>query len=239
MIIHMRIITIILLAILSTVCGYAYYDKHFKVPPPEPATSLEVIPPPYIIGQNDDYILTVPSESVTIYAIPAPVTVLNKMTGVHFTLPPIYASGAGYILNDSAKTTLLYSTGTSNVRTAHLIDLVNQKEISSFCHMGTPVFWKHYFVYADCTDSEERLKAKVIASENGEKMPIIYKIDLTTGEKSIVIKSDVLHNYGFDWTKPTTDSDAEFMIIETSVSKLSDWLHPETWKERKKVLKID
>ncbi len=235
----MRILTLLLITCLLTLGGYYYYEKHFKPAPPAPVAPEVVVPPPFTLAENDMYTLVAPNQAVVEKGLPVLVTVTNKATGESFVLPePINASLGGYVKNDTAKTTLFYSAGTSQIRTAHLIDLASKRESLYFCHVGMPIFWKTYFIYEDCITSD-KLDIKAGMVENGEYMPVIYKIDLTTGEKTEVIKSDELHTYSVDRNRTYADTDTELILHMTSVAKLSDWADFTKWKEGEKVLKID
>lgn len=233
----MRILTLLLMTCLITVVGYTYYQKHFAPAPPVPVVPEVIIPPPFTLAENDDYTLVTPSESAVEKGLPVEVTVTDKTTGESFVLGErMPVSLGGYVKNDTAKTTLFYSAGTSQIRTAHLIDLASEKESLYFCHKGIPIFWKQYFIYEDCTTSDELQTLKNF--ENGEYMPVVYKIDLTTGEKTEVIKSDLLHIYSIDMNRTYADTDFVLILHMTSVAKLSDWADATKWKEGEKVLKI-
>ncbi len=234
----MKIKTLLITFIVIVGLYYAYtqlYNHPTKIDPSPTTTSYT--PAPYVLAQNDAYMLTTASQSAIDAGIPVDITVTSIPTQDSFVLPQkMVVSLGGYVKNDAAQTTLFYSTGTSHVRTAHLIDLVAKKESASFCHVGSPIFWKTYFIYEDCTMSEKLQSLRNF--ENGEYMPVVYKINLVTDEKTEVIKSDELHTYSVDTNRTYAENDPNFILHMTSVATLSDWADFTKWKEGEKVLNI-
>lgn len=197
--------------------------------PPDSTAKLEDFPSRELLGENDNYaVFLINQKTAQTQDNTGELVVYEKKSKRVITITGTFSIfGATTVVDDMKGEYVLLSTGTSVVRNVIPLSLTKKAQAGKeFCSISNFLFYKDYVIYGNCDTFQNR------PWEAGQAASLVV-LNLISGEKKIIGKSDLLHQYG-----PTKISDDTLYYTETYVTKEDDWQIPDNQKTISKTFNL-
>lgn len=190
---------------------------------------LEDFPSKELLGENDNYsvFLINPKGGDTSERTGELIVYDNKNRVITKITGTFSIFGATIVVDDKKGEYVLLSTGTSVSRGIIPLSLTKKALAGKeFCSISDFLFYKDYVIYGNCDTFQNR------PWEAGQAASLIA-LNLISGQEKIIVKSDLMHQYG-----PTKISGDTLYYLETYVTKEEDWQNPDNQKTLSKTYSL-